>query len=119
VFDCRFLRNPYWDENLRGLDGRSSGVAAYVSSDERFEDFFQRVLDLTEMLLPAYRDEGKAHFAIGFGCTGGQHRSVAIAEKLSKALADHGWQVSTRHREIERKDNAAPQPTGALNDVAK
>lgn len=119
VFDCRFLRNPYWDESLRGLDGRSDGVVDYVSQDARFDGFFQRVFDLTEMLLPAYRDEGKAHFAIGFGCTGGQHRSVAIAEKLSKALADHGWQVSTRHREIERKENAASQPTGALNVTAK
>ncbi|WP_420569375.1 RNase adapter RapZ [Thalassovita sp.] len=119
VFDCRFLRNPYWDESLRGLDGRSDGVVDYVSQDARFDGFFQRVFDLTEMLLPAYRDEGKAHFAIGFGCTGGQHRSVAIAEKLSKALADHGWQVSTRHREIERKENAASQPIGALNVTAK
>ncbi|MGH1356964.1 MAG: RNase adapter RapZ [Thalassovita sp.] len=119
VFDCRFLRNPYWDEALRGLDGRSQGVTDYVSQDARFEGFFDRVLDLTEMLLPAYRDEGKAHFAIGFGCTGGQHRSVAIAEKLSKALADRGWQVSTRHREIERKANAALQPVDALNVAAK
>lgn len=110
VFDCRFLRNPYWDASLRGLDGRSDAVAEYVARDVRFGDFFNRVLDLTEMLLPAYRDEGKAHFAIGFGCTGGQHRSVTMAEKLSKALADRGWQVSTRHREIERKANALPLP---------
>lgn len=108
VFDCRFLRNPYWDASLRKLDGRSGAVAEYVAQDDRFDGFFQRVLDLTEMLLPAYRDEGKAHFAIGFGCTGGQHRSVAMTEKLSKALAVRGWQVSTRHREIERKANAAP-----------
>jgi UPF0042 nucleotide-binding protein len=119
VFDCRFLRNPYWDETLRGRDGRDQGVVGYVAQDARFDGFFERVLDLTEMLLPAYRDEGKAHFAIGFGCTGGQHRSVAIAEKLSKALADRGWQVSTRHREIERKANAASQPAAALNVTAK
>ncbi len=110
VFDCRFLRNPYWDASLRGLDGRSPEVAKYVSLDARFDGFFDRVLDLTEMLLPAYRDEGKAHFSIGFGCTGGQHRSVTMTEKLSKALADRGWQVSIRHREIERKANALPLP---------
>lgn len=119
VFDCRFLRNPYWDETLRGLDGRSERVAQYVGDDGRFAGFFERVLDLTEMLLPAYREEGKAHFAIGFGCTGGQHRSVAIAENLSKALADRGWQVSTRHREIERKANAAPQPSRTDNVADK
>lgn len=119
VFDCRFLRNPYWDASLRGLDGRSTEVADYVAQDERFDGFFQRVLDLTEMLLPAYRDEGKAHFAIGFGCTGGQHRSVTIAEKLSKALADHGWQVSTRHREIERKANAVSAPPKAKTVTAE
>ncbi|MBA85680.1 MAG: RNase adapter RapZ [Rhodobacteraceae bacterium] len=113
VFDCRFLRNPYWDAALRALDGRAPPVAAYVGADNRFDGFFQRVLDLTEMLLPAYRDEGKAHFAIGFGCTGGQHRSVTMAEKLSKALADRGWQVSTRHREIERKANAMPPAPGS------
>lgn len=103
VFDCRFLRNPYWDENLRVLDGKSPKVADYVAEDKRFSGFFSRVLDLSEMLLPAYIEEGKAHFSIGFGCTGGQHRSVAIAEMLSKALAKNGWQVSTRHRELERR----------------
>ena len=119
VFDCRFLRNPYWNARLRGLDGRNIAVADYVSEDVRFDGFFQRVLDLTEMLLPAYRDEGQAHLAIGFGCTGGQHRSVAMAEKLSRALADHGWQVSTRHREIERKASAAPQPTSVRTEMNK
>ncbi|WP_319825597.1 RNase adapter RapZ [Thalassovita sp.] len=110
VFDCRFLRNPYWDASLRGLDGRNPEVAEYVSQDARFDGFFDRVLDLTAMLLPAYRDEGKAHFSIGFGCTGGQHRSVTMTEKLSKALAERGWQVSIRHREIERRANALPHP---------
>ena len=55
------------------------------------------------MLLPAQLDEGKAHLAIGFGCTGGQHRSVAVAEKLAQVLAEAGWQVSKRHRELERR----------------
>jgi UPF0042 nucleotide-binding protein len=55
------------------------------------------------MLLPAHLAEGKAHLSIGFGCTGGQHRSVAVAEKLSKVLAEAGWAVSKRHRELERR----------------
>jgi UPF0042 nucleotide-binding protein len=103
IFDCRFLRNPYWQEDLRSLNGSSAEVAEYVANDVRFDAFFAKVLDLSELLLPAYIEEGKAHFSIGFGCTGGQHRSVAVAEKLAKALADSGWLVSVRHRELERR----------------
>lgn len=104
VLDCRFLRNPYWEPSLRSFNGTSAEVAAYVAEDERFQPFFDKTLEMAELLLPAYLEEGKAHFALGFGCTGGQHRSVAIAEKMSQALAERGWQVSTRHRELERAD---------------
>ena len=103
VFDTRFLRNPYWDQSLRGLDGTAEVVQDYVTADPRFPAFFDKVRDLTEMLLPAYVAEGKAYFSIAFGCTGGQHRSVTVTEKLSKALAQSGWQVSIRHRELERR----------------
>ncbi|WP_238371567.1 RNase adapter RapZ [Heliomarina baculiformis] len=102
VFDCRFLNNPYWQPDLRGLDGRSARVADYIANDPRFEPFFEKVLDLTKMLLPAYVDEGKSHLSIAFGCTGGQHRSVALAESLAKALAEGGQQVSIRHRELDQ-----------------
>lgn len=100
VFDCRFLANPYWDPALRSQDGRDAAVQDYVLADDRFQGFFDRVLDLTLSLLPAYRDEGKSHFSIAFGCTGGQHRSVTLAETLAKALARSGQQVSIRHREL-------------------
>ena len=103
VLDCRFLRNPYWEEGLRALDGRAGEVAAYIREDPRFAPFRAKVLDLAELLLPAYEAEGKAYLSIGFGCTGGQHRSVAMAETLAKALAEGGWQVSIRHRELERR----------------
>ncbi len=103
VFDCRFLANPYWQPDLRDLDGRDAAVAAHVRADARFTPFFERVLDLTQLLLPAYREEGKAHLSIGFGCTGGQHRSVALAEALAMALAEQGQQVSIRHRELEER----------------
>ncbi|MFD1159841.1 RNase adapter RapZ [Roseovarius aestuarii] len=103
VLDCRFLRNPYWEESLRSLDGRVDAVASYIREDERFEPFRAKVLDLAGLLLPAYKAEGKAYLSIGFGCTGGQHRSVAMAETLAKALAESGWQVSIRHRELERR----------------
>ncbi|MFK7753531.1 MAG: RNase adapter RapZ [Sedimentitalea sp.] len=101
VFDCRFLRNPYWEPSLRALDGRDSEVACHVMGDPRCAPFFERVLDLTRLLLPAYVDEGKSHLAIAFGCTGGQHRSVTLAQSLAKALAEDGQQVSIRHRELQ------------------
>ncbi|WP_424972047.1 RNase adapter RapZ [Dinoroseobacter sp. S76] len=103
VFDVRFLQNPYWCEDLRKLDGRSKAVAAYVASDPRFDAFFDNVLSLTRLLLPAYRAEGKSHLAIGFGCTGGQHRSVTVTEKLAAALVEDGWQVSIRHLGLEQR----------------
>ncbi|WP_298844349.1 RNase adapter RapZ [uncultured Roseobacter sp.] len=109
VFDCRFLTNPYWEKDLRSLDGRDNRVAEYVSRDVRFADFIKKVEDLGEFLLPAYRDEGKSHLAIAFGCTGGQHRSVTVAERLALRLAEEGWQVSIRHRELDlrRKNDEA------------
>ena len=78
-------------------------MQSFVQNDTRFEEFFAKVMDLSVFLLPAYVDEGKTHFSIGFGCTGGQHRSVALAETVAKALANHGWVVSVRHRELERR----------------
>ncbi len=103
TFDCRFLKNPYWDETLRDLNGLDNRVSDYVKTDDRFSEFFDRLNGLCGFLLPAYIDEGKAHFSIGLGCTGGQHRSVCVAEALGKSLADSGWHVSIRHRELERQ----------------
>ncbi len=103
VFDCRFLANPYWRPELRDADGRNPDVAAYVQSDANYHTFFDRVVDLLIELLPAFREEGKAHLSVAFGCTGGQHRSVAVAEAVAKALAEGGQQVAIRHREMERR----------------
>ncbi len=108
VFDCRFLKNPYWVPALRDRDGRDPAVAAHVASDPRHAAFIRKVTDLLLLLLPAQLDEGKAHLSIGFGCTGGQHRSVAVAEEMGKALAEAGWPVSKRHRELERRAAASP-----------
>ncbi len=102
VFDCRFLRNPHWVEALRPRDGTEVDVASYVAGDPRFDEFFTRVAELLLLLLPAQMEEGKSHLAIAFGCTGGRHRSVTVAEKLAATLAAAGWQVSKRHRELER-----------------
>ncbi len=112
VFDCRFLANPHWVPALRDKDGRDPTVAAYVESAPNHADFIHKLQDLILFLLPAQKAEGKAHLTLGFGCTGGQHRSVAVAEKMSKLLAESGWQVSKRHRELERR--ASAQPDGVI-----
>jgi UPF0042 nucleotide-binding protein len=103
VFDCRFLANPYWRPELRAADGRNADVARYVQNDKNYAPFFDRVMGMLDLLLPAFRAEGKAHLSVAFGCTGGQHRSVALAEAIAKALADRGQQVAIRHREMERR----------------
>ncbi len=115
IFDCRFLANPHWNAALRALDGRDPAVAAHIRADPRFAEFFQKLQDLLLLLLPAHLAEGKAHLSIGFGCTGGQHRSVALAEMMGSALAQAGWPVSKRHRELERKGVAA----GAAGSTGK
>jgi UPF0042 nucleotide-binding protein len=112
VLDCRFLKNPHWQPGLRGLDGRDPRVVAHVADDPRFAAFFAQVEALALFLLPAHLEEGKSHLSIGFGCTGGQHRSVAVAEKLANALAHAGWQVSIRHRELERRAGGVPSSAG-------
>jgi len=108
IFDVRFLRNPYWNADLRDRDGRDPAVAAHIAQDPRFDAFFLKLTELVRLLLPAHVAEGKAHLTIGFGCTGGQHRSVAVAEKLGNVLAGAGWPVVLRHRELERRAQAAP-----------
>jgi Predicted P-loop-containing kinase len=113
VFDCRFLANPHWVPELRDLDGRDPAVAEHVQADPRFADFFDRVEGLVTSLLDAFVDEGKTSLTIAFGCTGGKHRSVALAEKMSWTLAEQGWRVSKRHRELDRRKSlAAPGKQG-------
>ncbi|TVQ57317.1 MAG: RNase adapter RapZ [Rhodobacteraceae bacterium] len=102
VMDLRFLRNPHWAPDLRPRDGRDAAVAAYVAEDPLFGAFFARLAEMVLMLLPAYKQEGKAYFGIGLGCTGGRHRSVATAEALAARLRAEGWRVTLRHRELER-----------------
>lgn len=102
VLDCRFLMNPYWDETLRALDGCHPQIQSFVTEDPLYPAFFKALADLIRMLLPAYKAEGKAHLTIALGCTGGRHRSVAVAEMLGATLTEAGWPVSLRHRELER-----------------
>lgn len=112
VFDVRFLANPHWEPRLRGGTGRDDDVRTYVAADTRFADFYERLSGLIVSLLPAYRDEGRAHLAIGLGCTGGRHRSVAVTEMMVETLAEQGWQVSKRHRELDRRAAASTDGPG-------
>ncbi|MCH2096200.1 MAG: RNase adapter RapZ [Rhodobacteraceae bacterium] len=109
VLDCRFLKNPYWCPDLRAMTGLDASVSDYICSDTRFAPFVEHVLALVTFVLPAHVDEGKAHFSIGFGCTGGQHRSVAMTERIAAGLVQAGWRVSIRHQELERRGLAAAQ----------
>ncbi|HHB80728.1 MAG TPA: RNase adapter RapZ [Aliiroseovarius sp.] len=108
VFDTRFLRNPHWSPELRALTGQDNAVGAYIEADTRFRGFLDRLTGPLGFLLPAYAEEGKSHLSIGIGCTGGQHRSVFVAEKLAQALANGGWRVSIRHRELSRMAQRKP-----------
>lgn len=103
IFDCRFLKNPHWDKSLRHLNGTDLKVMEYIQTDARYNAFFEHMTKLCAFLLPAFKEEGKSHFSIGLGCTGGQHRSVCVAEALGQYLTDLGWHVSVRHREHERQ----------------
>ncbi len=107
VIDVRFLKNPHWDPALRPLDGRSPQVAAFLEADPSYGPFYTRMAELLRFLLPAYQAEGKSYFGLGIGCTGGRHRSVALVEAFAKTLAQDGWQVSIRHRDLERAAGAS------------
>ena len=112
VIDVRFLRNPHWDADLRPRDGRDPAVRAFVEADPAYAPFYDRLVDLLTFLLPRYRAEGKSYFGLGLGCTGGKHRSVTLAEALAESLAAAGWQVSIRHRDLERTATEAASGAG-------
>jgi UPF0042 nucleotide-binding protein len=101
VMDCRFLRNPYWQTELRALDGRDARIQGFVQDDPLFAAFFDKLCEMLLMLLPAYKSEGKAYFCVALGCTGGRHRSVTVCELLSERMRAQGWPVALRHRELD------------------
>ena len=100
VFDCRFLPNPYWIDELRDLTGLDPAVQDYVRSMGLTGEFLRRIEDLFDLLLPAYVAEGKSLLTIGFGCTGGRHRSVTIVETVAEWLRSEGIEPRVRHRDI-------------------
>jgi UPF0042 nucleotide-binding protein len=100
VFDMRFLRNPHYDPVLRPQTGKDPDVAAFIEADDSFEPFWTRMTGLLDLLLPRYLAEGKKYLTIAVGCTGGQHRSVLVAERLAAHLKPQGWRVEVIHREL-------------------
>jgi RNase adapter protein RapZ len=108
VFDVRFLPNPHWEPALRELTGHDSRVVAYVARGGKLEEFYDRIVPLLDFLLPEYKVEGKAHLAIAFGCTGGRHRSVAIAEHLCDRYRsnDDLW-IEVTHRDVAKAPERA------------
>ena len=100
IFDCRFLKNPYWISHLKKLDGRDKKVQDFLSSSREFKIFFSKVLSLINFLIPQVQKEGKSQFSIGFGCTGGQHRSVVFVNMLRNKLNSDGHNVLSNHRDL-------------------
>ncbi len=102
VLDCRFLPNPYWVDELRPLTGLDEPVRDYVLDQPDAKEFLSRVDELLELLLPAYVREGKSYLTLAVGCTGGNHRSVVIAEELGALLERRGFSPTVSHRDIRR-----------------
>ena len=102
VFDVRFLPNPNYLPQYRKLSGRHPQVARYIRSFPQTVEFIQRISDLLVYLLPHYIEEGKSYLTIAFGCTGGRHRSVLIADEIRKRLVRAGYKVKATHRDIAR-----------------
>ncbi|MFN3198520.1 MAG: RNase adapter RapZ [Bradymonadia bacterium] len=102
VWDVRFLPNPHFNPELRPLSGRDAGVRDYVLAQPATQRFLGGFLPLLDESLPYYQSEGKSYLTVAIGCTGGRHRSVALAEHIGAHLSDHGTQAQVRHRDIDK-----------------
>ena len=102
VFDVRFLPNPYWEDSLREGRGLDVPVRDFVLGQADAQAFIDRSVDLVASLIPSFVREGKAYLTVGIGCTGGHHRSVAIAEEIARRLRLDGLLLSVFHRDLER-----------------
>ncbi len=100
VFDVRFMPNPFYDEELREKTGKTKEVADYALSCESSQKFLEKLTDMLLHLLPLYTEEGKSSLVVGIGCTGGKHRSVAVAEYLKNTLSQQNYYVSVNHRDL-------------------
>jgi RNase adapter protein RapZ len=102
VFDVRFLPNPHFVPEFRKLTGKDPRVAKYVLQFPQTKEFLDKTTEMLKFLLPHYIKEGKSYLTVAFGCTGGQHRSVFIAEEMKRRLAQEGYQVKTAHRDMPK-----------------
>ena len=103
VFDVRFLRNPHYVATLRPLTGQDKEIQDYVEQDGRYSEFCDKISDLIFFSLPEYKKEGKSYLKIAFGCTGGRHRSVCIAERMAMLLNKQGFKANLYHRELKQE----------------
>ena len=119
VFDLRFLRNPHWDSDLRPMTGMDASVAEYVAADPKYDEAMQKIRDLLRFLLPLYDAQGKAYINIAFGCTGGRHRSVHVAEMFGNWLREDGFALAVSHRNLtSRPIDALEEPANGANSVS-
>ena len=102
VFDCRFLKNPNWEDGLKDLNGTNVEVKKYLNKDESWAPFSESLIKMLSTLIPAFEREGKSYLSIGFGCTGGQHRSVFVAENLYQHLKGKDYDVKILHVMLQR-----------------
>jgi UPF0042 nucleotide-binding protein len=101
VFDMRFLRNPHWDSHLRPGTGLDRDVSDYISADPAYDQAMRQISDLLLTLLPRYRAEGKSYVTVAFGCTGGRHRSVHVAERMAELLRNAQFSPTVTHRDLQ------------------
>ena len=102
IFDCRFLKNPNWEDGLKDLNGTDVEVKDYLRKDESWESFNKSLIQMLLTIIPAFEKEGKSYLSIGLGCTGGQHRSVFVAEQLYKYLLDKSYDVKIFHTILQK-----------------
>lgn len=117
VFDMRFLRNPHWDPDLRPKTGLDAEVGAFIEQDPAYAEAVKKIEDMLIFLLPRYDAQGKAYVTIAFGCTGGRHRSVHLAELFGKLLQKAGYSPSITHRNLNSRPVDALERQG--NDNAQ
>jgi UPF0042 nucleotide-binding protein len=103
LFDTRFIENPFFVAGLKTLTGLDSEVKEFLHAQEEYNEFLDRITDLLQFLVPRYQREGKSYLTIAVGCTGGRHRSVAMAAEISDRLTQKGHSIKTVHRDLEKE----------------
>lgn len=109
VIDCRFLNNPHWEPALRPQTGQDADVGGYIMNDPDYCAFEKNIMEFLRTFLPRYQKEGKAYFSVAFGCSGGRHRSVFMAQRVAELLSKEQWSPSVLHREL------TPAPSNAYS----